>query len=130
MHEPDSTTAEFLAASADFADASERVYTLRLGAFALRAAVDTVQMSIQEFERRVAGSAVVQGEGPSSPEFRMARTVEMLAVDPEYLSLMAKVEGLQSDVAQNDAELERWRDHRTLAQRRMDYVIAGRRSDE
>ncbi len=127
MGEPDSSMAEFNGAAEDFVAASEKVYALRMGAYQLNLRVETLDAEIREREDEVAGSEVVQAapaQGPHNAETRAARILAILTSDGVYMDKRFQVNELRRDIAQNDSELERARDQRSAARRRMDFVIA------
>ncbi len=130
MIKPEHTTVNFGAAASEFTDASERVCAVRLGAHQLSVDLEVAETALTNFQHAVTDSVAGQMRAPYDPSALTERTVEVLMADPQYLALMAKVQEIRTDIAQNNAELERARDQRSLAGRHMDYAVASAAAGE
>ncbi len=133
MGRDDGITAAFEIAEASFVEAAGEIYNLRIRALELRQTLETSENWVREREREVGASEEVQAapdEGSHNAETRLARTVVILARDGIYLGHREKVKETREGSARTDAELERWRDRRSVARRWMDLHVALAQSDD
>lgn len=127
MADSDSSTADFRAAAAKFTKSSVRVHAIQIGAHRLAGDLNVAEGSLGEFRRAVLDGVEKQLTHSGieyTAETLEDRLVSVLAGDEQYLALMTKAQDARTNIVKNDADLERARDERALAMRRMDYVVA------
>ena len=124
MADSDSSTVDFAAAAAKFTKASKRVYTIHVDAHRLADNLESAEVALSTFREQVTSSVAGQMRAPHEPDALAERVIEVLAADLQYIALMGAVQDVHTGIVKNDADLERARDERVLAMRRMDYVVA------
>ncbi|KKN69170.1 hypothetical protein LCGC14_0443460 [marine sediment metagenome] len=131
MGREDGSTEAFKIAEASFVEAADEIYDLRIKTIELRQTIETAENWVRERERDVGAEVqTAPDEGVHNAETRMARTVEILGRDEIYLGHREAAKEAREGVARADAELERWRDRRSVARRWMDLLVALARPDD